>query len=58
MVLKHCHASVSPGGHAKTQTAAPLLIQLDLRWDQEICIFNKFPRNADASGPGTTDLHK
>lgn len=32
-------------------------IQLDMRWDQKIYIFNKFPRVADATGLETMDLH-
>lgn len=37
--------------------APEFLIQLDLSWDQEIYIINKFPRNADTTGQGTIDLH-
>lgn len=47
-------------GLLKHKLGAPppnVLIQLDLGSDQGVFIFNKFPRDADVTGLGTTDLH-
>ena len=55
-ILKPEYASQSPGGLVKTQTlgSGPRLL---IKWSRvapRVCIYNKFPSGADASGLGST----
>lgn len=57
MVLNLENISVTPGGLGKIQTSGPHPKVSDLYrlgWSLRICICNKLPGDADATGPGIT----
>lgn len=57
MVLTLRQTSLSPAGFVKTLIAGPqprVSDSVGLRWGLGIYIFNKFPSETGAAGPGTT----